>query len=173
MVVGSQTYSTAGTYAVRVTIRHKLGVTTPTEVSSTAVVTRQGFGQTQNSEYWRGQAGQNLINRFNGAATSTQLSNWLATTFPRLYGPQAGANNLTGRTNAQVAAYYASLFNRSSTALEREVLATALNIYASTLNLGGAAGALAGFQVTSSGLGATNVNVGLREVHLVSQIIHP
>ncbi len=128
-----------------------------------AVVTRLGFGQTQNTDYWRDQAGQSLINSFNESASSTQLGNWLATTFPRLYGTQAGSNNnLTGRTNTQVAAYYVSLFRQSSNALEREVLATALNIYASTLNLGGVAGARAGFQVTLEGLGATSVNVGLR-----------
>ncbi len=162
VVTGSRTYSAAGTYAVRVMIRHKLGITSPTEVSSTAVVTRQGFGQTQDSDYWRSQSGQNLINSFNDSATSTRLGNWLATSFPRLYGPQAGTNNLSGRTNAQVAAYYLNLFRQSSTTLERQVLTTAFNIYASTLNLGGAAGARAGFQVTLSGLGATSVNVGLR-----------
>ncbi len=163
VVIGSRTYSTAGNYSLRITIRHRLGITTPTDVSSMAVVTRLGFGQTQNTDYWRDQAGQSLINSFNESASSTQLGNWLATTFPRLYGTQAGSNNnLTGRTNTQVAAYYVSLFRQSSNALEREVLATALNIYASTLNLGGVAGARAGFQVTLEGLGATSVNVGLR-----------
>ncbi len=162
VVNGSRTYSTAGTYAVRVLIRHKFDIASPTEVSSTAVVTRLGFGQTQNTDYWRDQAGQNLINSFNESMTSTRLGNWLSTSFPRLYGIQAGSNNLSGRTNVQVAAYYLNLFKQSSNALEREVLATALNIYASTLNLGGAAGARAGFQVTLEGLGATSVNVGLR-----------
>ena len=41
-----------------------------------------------------------------------QLGNWLATTFPNMYG--AGANNLAGKTNAEVAAFYTTLFKRTT-----------------------------------------------------------
>jgi hypothetical protein len=40
------------------------------------------------------------------------------------------------------------------------VLATALNVYASTLSLGGTAGTAYGFTVTATGLGAASYNIG-------------
>src|SRR5205807_478867 len=77
-----------------------------------------------------------------------------------LYGAGAGSSNLTGQTNAQVAAYYLSLFSQSGPKLEAQVLATALNVYATTLSLGGTAAGAYGFKVTAAGLGADSFNVG-------------
>src|SRR5207302_1774326 len=44
--------------------------------------------------------------------------------------------------------------------VEAEVLATALNVYATTQSLGGTAGLNFGFIVTATGLGAESFNVG-------------
>jgi hypothetical protein len=47
----------------------------------------------------------------------------------------------------------------SNPKLDAEVLATALNVYATTLSLGGTAGQSYGFNVTATGLGALLYNV--------------
>jgi hypothetical protein len=57
-----------------------------------------------------------------------------------------------------VAAFYQTQFVSGS--LEAQVLATALNIYATTLSLGGTLGQAYGFTVTADGLGAYSFNVG-------------
>jgi hypothetical protein len=44
--------------------------------------------------------------------------------------------------------------------VDAEVLAAALNVYATTQSLGGNAGVAYGFAVTANGLGASSVNVG-------------
>jgi hypothetical protein len=108
-----------------------------------------------------------LIDSFNGGKNATALATWLATMFPNLYGVNAGSNNLlnyqnTGKvaTNAQVAAYFQSLFNLGGTQVQAQTLAVALNIYATTSSLGGSAGTTYGFTVTDWGLGAYSYNVG-------------
>jgi hypothetical protein len=104
--------------------------------------------------YWRNTNGQGLITGFNGDPTSTRLSAWLAATFANVFGAAAGANDLTGMTNAQVAAYYADLFDANpAPKAETQMLAVALNVYASTAALGGET-AGSPFQVTEGGLGS-------------------
>ena len=110
--------------------------------------------------YWQNKAGQALINAFNGSTNSTALSNWLASSFPNLFGSGAGSRSLAGLTNAQVASYVQSLANVTGPRLDSEVLAAALNVYATTSSLGGSAAKSYGFKVTSAGLGATAFNVG-------------
>jgi hypothetical protein len=67
---------------------------------------------------------------------------------------------LGGISNAQVAAFCQSQFALSGSNLEAEVLATALNVYATTQSLGGTIGQAYGFTVTATGLGADSFNVG-------------
>jgi hypothetical protein len=117
-------------------------------------------GQTATIGFWHNRNGQALINGFNGGPNSTALSAWLATNFPNLYGAGAGTNNLTGETNAQVAAFYEGLFAEHGPKLDAQVLGTALNVYATTASLGGAAGVQYGFTVTVAGLGGSNFDVG-------------
>ena len=62
-------------------------------------------GDTATIGFWHNKNGQALIDSLNGGSTATALGNWLATQFPYLYGPQS-SNNLTGATNAQVAALF-------------------------------------------------------------------
>jgi hypothetical protein len=193
-VSGSHTYAAAGSYAVGVQISNPN--TQAVTVKDTATVTRLGQGVTRGLTgsiyFWNNSNGQALIKRFNGGPTATALGNWLAASFPNLYGPGTGANDLAGKTTAQVAAYIQALFalagspaqptaqqvlagGAGTTAaaallqgssspvgnpVQAQVLAVALNVYATTSALGGNAGAVYGFKVSATGLGARSYSVG-------------
>jgi hypothetical protein len=163
-VSGAHTYADPVTRTVQVTISHNQGYTTTATPTATATVTgsgqRVGHGLTGDFGFWHNPNGQALLTSFNGGATATALSAWLASTFPNLYGVNAGGNNLTGRSNAQVAAFYLSQFALHGPKVEAQVLAVALNVYATTASLGGSAGAAYGFTVSATGLGARLYNVG-------------
>jgi hypothetical protein len=117
--------------------------------------------QTKTTSFWHtSNTGQALILSFNGGSTSTALANWLAATFPNMYGSGAGSHNLTGQTNTQVAAFFQILWAEHHDEPDAQVLATALNVYASTTSLGGTAGQVYGFVPTADGLGASSFNVG-------------
>jgi hypothetical protein len=164
-VSGSHTYADPVNETVQVTISHNLGYTTPATTTATATVTSLGQnvvnGLTGTIGFWHNQNGQALIQSFNGGAWATALSTWLAAAFPNLYGSGAGANNLTGMTNAQVVAYDQTLFGLGGAKAQAQVLAVALNVYATTASLGGNAQAAAdGFTVSAVGLAAYSFNVG-------------
>jgi hypothetical protein len=163
-VSGAHTYADPVNRAVQVTISHVLGYTTTATTTGTAAVTGSGQGVvrglTASMGFWHSSNGQALISSFNGGPSATALSAWLAASFPNLYGASAGANDLTGRTNAQVAAFYQAQFNLSAPKAEAQVLATALNVYATTLSLGGTAGQAYGFTVSAAGLGGRTYTVG-------------
>src|SRR5262249_18582796 len=72
-------------------------------------------GQFATIGFWHNKNGQAVINSFNGGPTSTALGNWMATTFPHLFGssnPYTGTS-LAGLTNAQVANVFSNLWNPS------------------------------------------------------------
>jgi hypothetical protein len=117
-------------------------------------------GQTATVGFWYGAGGQQLLNAFNGGASSTVLGNWLAATYGNLFGSGSGANNLAGLTNAQVAAYFQGLYAADSGGVRMQLLATALNLYATSIGLGGATSAPYGFLVTYDGVGSAVYNVG-------------
>jgi hypothetical protein len=137
LVSGSNTFADPHSYAVQVMIQHKLGYTASSNTYATATVSN-----------------------FNGGPDATALANWLALTFPNLYGSGAGGKNLFGKSNADVAAFYLHLFDEHGAKLGAQVLTAALNVYATTLSLGGAAAQAYGFKVTAFGLGASSFNVG-------------
>src|SRR5262249_27505777 len=110
--------------------------------------------------FWASTHGQALLDSFNGGANSTALVAWLAASFPNLYGANAGVNNLTGKTNVQVAALFESFYAEARPKPDAQALTLALNIYATTQSLGGTGGAAYGFSVTSTGLGASLVSLG-------------
>jgi hypothetical protein len=169
---GDGTFSVSGNHVladpssdtVQVLIRHTLGYTTPAMTAATATVASLGLGieagQSASVDSWRSAAGLELIQSFDGGASSTVLANWLAASFPNLYGANAGPKNLTGKTNADVAAFFVSLFTLPGPDVDAEVLATALNVYATTLSLGGSLGQAYGFAASDTGLGARSYNVG-------------
>ena len=119
-------------------------------------------GQTRTSGFWNDQLGQELIRKLTktNGGTGQTLGQWLASTFPKLYG--AGSpNNLSTFSNAQVGTYYRVLFNMFNTnMLDAEVLSLALYIYATTSSLGGTAGTMYNLQVDANGLGAYLFNIG-------------
>jgi hypothetical protein len=155
-VTGGNTYAHPGTRAVTVQVFSELSNTTTPTISLTASV----FTLVRGISYWNNTHGQALIDAFNGGSSATALSSWLATSFPNLYGAGAGANNLTGKQNTQVAAFYKTQLALPGSNVEAEVLATALNVYATTQSLGGNAAKSHHFIVSAGGLGADTFNVG-------------
>ncbi len=106
--------------------------------------------------------GQALIKALNGGQTAKNLGNWLATNFNNLFGADAGtANNLAGKTNAQVAAYYQTLYSNAARKPEAEALALALSVYVTNSTLAGTTGTSYGFAVSATGLAAATVSVGV------------
>ena len=111
--------------------------------------------------WWNGSTGQALIKALNGGQTAKNLGNWLAANYNNLFGANAGsANNLAGKTNAQVAAYYQSLYANAARKPEAETLALALSVYVTNSGLAGTTATSYGFAVSAAGLGAATVNVG-------------
>jgi hypothetical protein len=161
-VSGKHTYAAAGSYAVCVQITNPN--TQSATANDTAKVTslNQGVtrGLTGGIGFWHNIQGQTLIDNFNGGPSATALGNWLAASFPNLYGPSTGANSLGGKTNAQVASYFQSLFALGGSQVQAQVLAVGLNVYATTSALGGTAAAAYGFTVSATGLGARSFSVG-------------
>jgi choice-of-anchor A domain-containing protein len=121
-------------------------------------------GQTATIGFWQGPNGQALIKSFGTTAGGLTLSGWLATSFPLLYG-RGGMHDLTGRSNAAVAALFKTLFAVHGPKVEAQILATALAVFATTnsLNAGPAGRALAahdGFVLGDDGTGAALWDVG-------------
>jgi hypothetical protein len=154
-VSGTHTYAAPIAYTITTTLSHGSAPSIPVQslAKIAGLATHVQSGQAQNAAFWH-ITGQTLIQSFNGGAAATQLANWLARSFPNLYGVNAGSHNLTGMSNAQVAAFYQNVYNQPLPNLDVEVLATALNIYATTLSLGGTIGQSYGFVVDAYGLGA-------------------
>jgi len=119
-----------------------------------------GTGDTATIGFWHNKNGQALIKALNGGPSSTNLANWLASNFPNLYGASAGCNNLTGKTNADVAALFQKFFAVCGQKLDAQTLAVALACYVTNSNLAGTTATSYGFKVTATGTGAKQYNVG-------------
>jgi hypothetical protein len=128
-------------------------------------------GQTATIGFWQNRNGQNLIKALpvvtNPDGSVTSVANWLAATFPNLYGDAAGANNLAGKSNADVAAFFTTLFSQNGPnspggppRLDAQVLASALAVYVTNQGLAGTTASVYGFQVTAQGAGYATFNVG-------------
>lgn len=122
-------------------------------------------GDTASIGFWHNKNGQALLCSFNGGPKATALGEWLAARFPNLYGKTAGPNNLTGKTNQQVAAFYLTLFHIRGKKLEAQVMNTALSTYATTSSLGGKWAKAYGFKVSPEGSGAATFNTGTSSSH--------
>jgi hypothetical protein len=119
-------------------------------------------GQSAGIGFWANANGQALIRSFDGGPTSRALADWLAATLPTLYGAGAGPHDVTGLTNAKVAELLRKLSRARASRPEAQVLATALDVYATTRSLRGRAARRDGFRVTAAGLGATAYTIGAR-----------
>jgi uncharacterized repeat protein (TIGR01451 family) len=117
-------------------------------------------GQTATIGFWNNCRGQTLIKSLNGGCNSTQLGNWLAANFPNMYGVNAGAFNLAGKTNAQIANFFKQLFNIRCQKIDAQALAVSLAIYVTNSNLAGNVAVAYGFTVNSIGTGAATFNIG-------------
>jgi hypothetical protein len=117
-------------------------------------------GQTAGIGFWNNKNGQALIKALNGGV-GTQLGNWLAATFPHMFGASAGSDDLTGKSNAAVAAFFQTQFVVHGQKLDAQVLATALAVYVTdpTLDSTGV-GTQYGFIVSGNGVATSTYNVG-------------
>jgi hypothetical protein len=116
-------------------------------------------GQAAGIGFWNNKNGQTLIKAFNGGA-GHQLADWLAATLPHMFGIYAGSN-LTGQSNASVAALFQQDFLQQGPKLDAQVLATALSAYATNATLDATkVAAQYGFTVSGDGVGTAAVSVG-------------
>jgi hypothetical protein len=117
-------------------------------------------GETAGIGFWNNKNGQALIKALNGGA-GHQLGDWLAATFPRMFGALSGSNDLAGKNNAYVAWFFQSRFVVKDQKLDAQVLATALAVYVTdgTLDNTGV-GTQYGFLVGGNGVATATFNVG-------------
>jgi hypothetical protein len=122
-------------------------------------------GQTATIGFWNNKNGQALINALpvvtNADGSLTSVANWLAATLPNTFGIQTGSNDLTGKSNAFVAALFQQDFVLKGVKLDAQVLATALSVYVTNSMLDPTRVAAGyGFTVSGDGAGTATVNVG-------------
>jgi hypothetical protein len=140
-----------------------LALSSPTDqdqVFEVPTLTPLQKGQAATIGFWHNKNGQALLTSLNGGATAKNLGNWLATNFPNLWGANAGPNNLAGKTNAQVAAFYLTKFNVTGQKLDAQVLSVAFATYATNTSLAGNIAAKYGFKVDAQGTGSATINIG-------------
>jgi hypothetical protein len=104
--------------------------------------------------FWHNKNGQAIINSIGG-----NLANYLATVYPYLYG-QYSANNLTGKTNADVAALFQTFFSVKGQKTDAQIMAGALAGYVTQSAYANSLVTKYGFNISASGTGARTVNVG-------------
>lgn len=128
-------------------------------------------GQTATIGFWQNRNGQELIEALNGSPAATQLGDWLAASFPNMYGLSAAGNDLSGATNEDVADFYRALFRRKKkeamqlglggpVKMDAHVMAVTFATYVTNENLAGTVAAGYGFLVTDTGVGTSTFNVG-------------
>jgi len=115
--------------------------------------------------FWHNKNGQALLLSLNGGPNSTALGDWLAKTFPNLYGATALSNSstfdLAGKTNSYIANFYLTNdFDVAGQKLDAQVLGVAFAVYVTDSSLGGTAGTSYGFNVQPTGTGFETINVG-------------
>ena len=129
-------------------------------VTPPPTVNKVTTGDTATIGFWQNKNGQAIILSLNGSATSNKLANWLASTFPALYGA-GSSNNLTNKTNTDVANLFLTFFNVKGTKTDAQVMAGALAAYVTNATLAGStvAGRF-GFTLTAAGTGSKYWNTG-------------
>jgi hypothetical protein len=158
----SGTPTTSGTFTYTVTVKDankKTATFSCTIVVSAATTGTLCHGDTATIGFWHNKNGQALIKSLNGGATATNLANWLATQFPYLYGATS-SNNLTGKTNTDVANLFMTFFNVTGQKTNAQILAGALAVYVTNTQLAGSAAAPYGFNTSTTGTGSKTYNVG-------------
>jgi hypothetical protein len=157
------TPTTAGTATVVFKVTDSTKPTALTGTSSSCAITIapaptpicSGDGATIG--FWHNKNGQALIDALNGGPTSKSLASWLASQYPYLYGANS-STNLTGKTNADVASLFLTLFG--SNKIGAQILGGALADYVTSSTLGGTTAKSYGFNSSTAGTGAKSYNVG-------------
>ena len=125
------------------------------KVSPQPPKTNLGMGDTATIGFWHNKNGQAVIN---SASNSPALANWLATSFPCLFG------NLAGDSNAQVAAAFETAFGNVGGLQGNDycqIFGAALASYFTSTSLGGDPEAVKfGFNQSPGGTGGKLFNVG-------------
>jgi hypothetical protein len=168
-------FSPVGTYAVVGTLsdpNNRLANYAVTTTNGKLTINRNGTvvnGYTATIGFWANSQGQAMILAEGKTAAGKTLANWLAATYPRLFGASAGANNLTNKSNTDVLNLFLRLFNTPVNAmkLDAQILAVALGVYVTTDSLGGLTkqadgsnlSAANGFTHTAGGLGSLAYDV--------------
>ena len=117
-------------------------------------------GDTATIGYWHNKNGRALIKGFGKTDDGRTLGQWLADTFPNLYGDDSD-NNLRYKSNSKIADVFLDLFKVRGQKTEAQTLAVAFAIYATTDSLGGGwASDAQGFNVSTLGTGSRSYNVG-------------
>ena len=136
-------------------------------------------GQTATIGFWQNRTARHSSARcpslWSADGSTTSVGNWLAATFPNMYGDdgdaKANPNDLTGRNNGYVADFYRSLFLRTKKEavklgltgpekMDAQVMAVAFACYVTDETLAGTVATAYGFLVTEHGVGTSTFNVG-------------
>lgn len=124
-------------------------------------------GDTKGIGFWRNKNGQALIKSLNRSPEwadpvtgdyPDNLGNWLAASFPWLYGEHS-TSNLAGQPNEAVAKAYLRAFSARGPKVEAQMMAVALAVYVTDSDLAGNVGTGFGFNVSTTGTGAKSFNV--------------
>jgi len=157
----------AGTYSYTAKVVDAIGGTcdhSDTACCSISVVAASNpvcHGDTGTIGFWCNNNGQYLVKNCNGSYYSKSLCNWLSSSFPYLYGANAGANNLTGKCNTDAAALMTKCFSVQGQKTDAQILAAALACYnTSTTLCGGTRASSYGFNCSSDGTALKNYSTG-------------
>jgi hypothetical protein len=116
-------------------------------------------GSTATIGFWQNPNGQAIINGLGTTATGETAGQWLAQTFPNLFGGASGSQSTASMTNAELATYYKQVFSaKGGPKTLAQAFDLALATYATDVSLNTSATdqALAqsfGFQVSIGGTG--------------------
>jgi hypothetical protein len=97
-------------------------------------------GLTGTIGFWANKNGQQMINLLNATSTSntgksTALGNWLASSFPKIYGASSSPNYFKGKTTSTIAARFIQLKDATGQKLDAQLLGLCLAIYTTTKEL--------------------------------------
>jgi hypothetical protein len=97
-------------------------------------------GLTGTIGFWAKKNGQQMIKLLNATSTSntgtsTALGNWLASSFPKIYGASSSPNYFKGKTTSTIAARFIQLKDATGQKLDAQLLGLCLAIYTTTKEL--------------------------------------
>lgn len=166
VIAGTPTVAGTFNFTAQVVDAAGLGADSTTTAACSITVTGTGSvsrGDTATIGFWANKNGQYLIsivNATSGCANPTNLGNWLANSYPALFG------NLLGKTNSQVAAQFITYFKVTGAKTMAQIMAGALAVYVTDTDLSGSGGAIGTartkfhFNSSTTGTGAKTYNVG-------------